>query len=206
LKGVGVVMPVFRYFLVMGCCLIGLLFTANWMWPGDAGSGAHPATVAAADLAPADSAPADLAPAKLISTDSAPTGSASTNVVAAPAVLSSIEDWRRSEGRFERSKQDPEPIIYPNIATLAPTADRLQWERQLRYLPENHVYEARAEMPKGTAVEPPKVAVKTAPPRKHVAHARSNARTNARTAAHVEGSSRPLYARNTGWGSFGLFD
>ena len=122
--------------------------------------------------------------------------------MATPAVLSSIEDWRRSEGRCERSKQDPEPIIYPNVATLAPTADRLQWERQLRYLPENHVYEARAEMPKGTAVEPPKVAVKTAPQRKHVAHARSNART----AAHVEGASRPVYARNTGWGSFGLFD
>lgn len=175
-------MPVFRYFLVMGCCLLGLLFTANWMWPGDAGSVAHPATVAAADLAPA--------------------GLASTNLVATPAVLSSIEDWRRSEGRFERSKQDPEPIIYPNIATLAPTADRLQWERQLRYLPENHVYEARAEMPKGTTVKSPKVAEKTAPPRKHVAHARSNART----AAHVEGAFRPLYARNTGWGSFGFFD
>jgi hypothetical protein len=202
LKGVGVVMPVFRYFLVMGCCLLGLLFTANWMWPGDAGSVAHPATVAAADLAPAD-----LAPANLISTDSAPTGLVSaglapTNLVATPAVLSSIEDWRRSEGRFERSKQDPEPIIYPNIATLAPTADRLQWERQLRYLPENHVYEARAEMPKATTVKSPKVAEKTAPPRKHVAHARSNART----AAHVEGASRPLYARNTGWGSFGFFD
>lgn len=186
-------MPVFRYFLVMGCCLLGLLLTANWMWPGDASSGTHPATVAAGDLAPTGS----------VSTGLVSTGLTSTNLVATPAVLSSIEDWRRSEGRFERSKQDPEPIVYPNIATLAPTVDRLQWERQLRYLPENYVYEARAEMPKGTTVKSSKVAEKTAPPRKHVAHARSNART----AAHVEGSSRPLYARNNGWDhSFGLFD
>jgi hypothetical protein len=165
-------MPVFRYFLVMGCCLLGLLFVADWMWPGDAGSGAyHPTTVAAADLA------------------------------AATAVLSSIDDWRRSEGRFERSKQHPQPIVYPDLATLAPTTDRLQWERHLRYLPENHVYEARAEMPRETTVEPPKVAGKITPPRKHVAHARNSARI----VANVE-RPHPRYARNSTWDPFGLFD
>jgi hypothetical protein len=120
---------------------------------------------------------------------------------AASAVLSSIDDWRRSEERFERSKQNPKPIVYPDVATLAPTPDRLQWERGLRYLPADHVYEARAEMPKGMAVESPKVAEKTAPPRKHVAHARSRARV----ATEVE-RLPPRYARNSAWNPFGLFD
>jgi hypothetical protein len=184
-------MPIFRYFLVMGCCLLGLLVAADWIWPGDTGSGVHSATVATADAASTGLRSKDLK-----SQDSEP-----ADVEAAPAVLSSIDDWRRSEERFERSKHDPEPIVYPDIATLAPTPDRLQWERQLRYLPANHVYDARAEMPKGTTAEPPKVAEKTAPPRKHIAHA--HARNSARIAADVE-RSQPRYAR--AWNPFGLFD
>jgi hypothetical protein len=189
-------MPIFRYFLVMGCCLLGLLVAADWIWPGDAGSGVHSATVATAGPASTGSQSKDLSSKDLNSKDLAP-----ADVEAASAVLSSIDDWRRSEERFERSKHDPEPIVYPDIATLAPTPDRLQWERQLRYLPANHVYDARAEMPKGTIADPPKVAEKTAPPRKHIAHARNSARI----AADVE-RSQPRYARNSAWNPFGLFD
>jgi hypothetical protein len=183
-------MPVLRYFLVMGCCLLGLLFAADWMWSGDAGS-AYPVTGATAGAASTVLISKDLA-----SNDSAPAG-----LGTASAVLSSIDDWRRSEKRFERSKQHPQPIVYPDVATLAPTADRLQWERHLRYLPENHVYEARAEMPKGATIEPPRVAEKATPRRKHVAHARNSARI----AANVE-RSHPRYARNSAWDPFGLFD
>lgn len=157
-------MPVFRYFLVMGCCLVGLLFAAGLMWPADR------------------------------ETES---GSASQASAGGEAVLSSIENWRRSEERFERAKHHPRPVAYPNVATLAPTPDRLQWERQLRYLPADHVYGARAEMPKEATAERPKVAAKTAA-RKHVAHARP-----ARIAPEVE---RPRYARNAAWDPFGLFD
>ncbi|WP_245269963.1 hypothetical protein [Nitrobacter hamburgensis] len=172
--------------------MLGLLFVADWIWPGNAGTDAHPATVASAGSA-------GLKSEDLVPKDSVPKDPASTDLGAASAVLSSIDDWRRSEKRFERSKHDPQPIVYPDIATLAPTADRLQWERQLRYLPANHVYEARAEMPKAEA---PKVAEKTRPPRKHIAHARSRARV----IANVERPPPPRYARNTGWNPFGLFD
>jgi hypothetical protein len=195
-------MPVFRYFLVMGCCLVGLLFVANWMWPGDAGTDAHPATVASAGAGSTGLKSEDSKSRELASKDLVPKDLASTDLGAASTVLSSIDDWRRSEKRFERSKHDPQPIVYPDVATLAPTADRLQWERQLRYLPANHVYEARAEMPKGTTVETPKVAEKTRPPRKHIAHARSRARI----ATNAERPPPPRYARNTGWNPFGLFD
>jgi hypothetical protein len=189
-------MPIFRYFLVMGCCLIGLLLAADWIWPGDTGSGVHSAAVATAGPASTGSQSKDLNSKDLNAKDLV-----SADLGAAPAVLSSIDDWRRSEERFERSKHDPEPFVYPDVATLAPTPDRLQWERQLRYLPANHVYEARAEMPKGATADPPKVAEKTAPPRKHIAHA--HARNSARIAADVE-RSQPRYAR--AWNPFGLFD
>ena len=108
-----------------------------------------------------------------------------------------MENRRYSEQRFERTKQDSSPVVYPNPAALAPTPDRLQWERQLRYLPANHVYEARAEMPKDAIPEQPKPTAKPAP-RKQLARARP-----ARIAPEVE---RPRYARNAGWDPFGLFD
>jgi hypothetical protein len=199
-------MPIFRYFLVMGCCLLGLLLAADWIWPGDTASGVHPVTVATAGAASATlqttglqsvtSDPKDSSAKDLSSKDPASADSASGS-----AVLSSIDDWRRSEERFERSKQNPQPIVYPDVATLAPTPDRLQWERQLRYLPADHVYEARAEMPKGMTIESPKVAEKTAPPRKRVTHVRSNARI----ATDME-RLPPRYARNSAWNPFGFFD
>jgi hypothetical protein len=208
-------MPVFRYFLVMGCCLLGLLLAADWIWPGDTASGAHPTAVATADATSAGlqatglqsvssdskvSSSRDLSSKDLSSKDSSKNPTA-TDSGTESTVLSSIDDWRRSEERFERSKQNPQPIVYPDVATLAPTPDRLQWERQLRYLPADHVYEARAEMPKATAAESPKVAEKTAPPRKHVAHIRSKARI----ADDIE-RAPPRYARNSAWNPFGFFD
>lgn len=213
-------MPVFRYFLVMGCCLLGLLLAADWVWPGDTASGVHPTAVATADATsaalqatglqsvtshPKDSSSRDLSSKDLSSSKDLPSKDSSHPTAAdsetETAVLSSIDDWRRSEERFERSKQNPHPIVYPDVATLAPTPDRLQWERQLRYLPADHVYEARAEMPKGTASESPKVAEKTAPPRKHIAHVRSKARI----AEDIE-RAPPRYARNSAWNPFGFFD
>lgn len=186
----------------MGCCLLGLLLAADWIWPGDASNNV--------DRATANATSPGLRATALQSGASDTKGSASKDLTAqdgastdsgSAAVLSSIDDWRRSEERFERSKKNPQPIVYPDIATLAPTPARLQWERQLRYLPADHVYEARAEMPKGMAIESPKVAEKTAPPRKHVAHVRSRPRV----ATEVE-RLPPRYARNSAWNPFGFFD
>ncbi len=175
-------MPIFRYFVVMGCCLAGLLFVAGLLWPSD--------RVEIAD---------NLPPVINAGASTAEFGSASQASAAGQPVLNTIDNWRRSEKRFERAKQHPHPVVYPNVATLAPTPDRLQWERHLRYLPADHVYEARAEMPKEkeATAERSKVAAKPAT-RKHIAHARP-----ARIAQEGE---RPRYARNAAWNPFGLFD
>lgn len=167
-------MPVLRYFVVMGCCLVGLLFAVDLMWPGER------------------DARVDNNPAAAVVTKAA-----SAAAVGGREALSSMENRRYSEQRFERAKLDSHPVVYPNITTLAPTPDRLQWERQLRYLPANHVYEARAEMPKDVINDQPKPAAKTTT-RKQLVHARP-----ARIAPEVE---RPRYARNAGWDPFGLFD
>ena len=196
-------MPVLRYFMVMGCCLLGLLWVADWMWPGDVDA-AHRTNNAIAGVA------TNVEAAGLHSTDLKSKDLASEEPVTAgfgtgSEVVSSVDELHRSEERFERAKHDPQPIIYPDVATLKPTPGRLQWESQLRYLPANHVYEARAEMPKSksTTAGPSKIAEKTTHPRKHVAHARNRARIAA--AAEVE-RSQPRYARNNFWNPFGLFD
>jgi hypothetical protein len=174
-------MPVFRYFLVMGCCLLGLIFAAGWMWPNTAAPESAPVATASA-------------------------GSASVSL--ASENLGSLADWRRLENRLVRKKH-AEAIMYPDVATHLPTADRLQWERQLRYLPENHIYEARAEMPK-TADKPaePKVAEKKAPVRKHIARAQTHARVAANNydRANFNRAQARYYARNNAWDPFGLFD
>jgi len=172
-------MPVFRYFVVMGCCLLALIFAAGWVWPDASTPQSVQTPVASANIG---SATASIVPAD--------NGSAS---------FGSLADWRRSEDRLDRKKH-AQAIVYPDVATLAPTADRLQWEHQLRYLPENHIYEARAEMPK--TIEPPKLAEKKAPVHKHIARTQ----TNARLAANVEQQSRPAVARTNSWDPFGLFD
>jgi hypothetical protein len=167
-------MPIFRYFLVMGCCLLGLIVACGWMWPNTATSESIPVAYA--------------------------------NPGSASASLGSLADWRRSEHRLARPKD--KAIVYPDVATLDPTPARLAWESQLKYLPENHVYEARAEMP---PAEAPKVAEKVAekktPVHKHVARAQ----TNARIAANMERQqrqnlARTTFARNNNWDPFGLFD
>jgi hypothetical protein len=169
-------MPIFRYFLVMGCCLLGLIFGAGWMWP---------------NATPSDGAP----------TTTASAGSASATL--ASENLGSLADWRRSEDRLVHKKHAA-AIVYPDVATLSPTAGRLQWEQQLRYLPENHVYEARAEMPKA-ADKPaePKVAEKKVPVRKHIARTQAHARM---AANNFDRARARYYARNNTWDPFGLFD
>ncbi|MBS0532401.1 MAG: hypothetical protein JSS22_23820 [Proteobacteria bacterium] len=181
-------MPVFRYFLVMGCCLLGLIAAAGWIWPNTPlpGSAQTPVAYASAGSVSASSDPAKLNSANPNSDN-----------------LGSLADWRRSEDRLDRKKHD-QAIVYPDVATLAPTADRLQWERQLRYLPEDHRYEARAEMPKATSktIELPKVAEKKAPVHRRVARIEAYPRI----AANVDRQSRPIVARNNSWDPFGLFD
>lgn len=180
-------MPVLRYFVVMGCCLVGLLFAADLIWPGDRLATAHnPAAITATEATAGEPRSVDVV-------------QPSTE---AKAILSSVDKRFRPEERFEPAKPHSHPVIYPNVATLAPTADRLQWERQLRYLPANHVYEARAEMPKEATTEEatterPKVGA-TSAMRRQTAHARP-----IRIAPEVE---RPRYARNAAWDPFGLFD
>lgn len=126
---------------------------------------------------------------------------------ASPANYASIDYWRQSERRLSRPKR--EAIVYPDVAPASPTAERLQWERQLTYLPEDHVYtppkvaEARAEM-----VAPRvKVAEKPAHTGKRVAHAWSRPRVAAnRMAAYVERRPQSYAPQGNAWSPFGWFD
>lgn len=189
-------MPIFRYFVVMGGCLLVLIFMAGYIWP-DAGTAASQSNQAASTQVASTQAVASTQPA-------APMASADADDVG------SLADLRRSEARLEQSRHESHAIVYPDVANLAPTAARLQWEQQLRYLPADHVYEANAEPPKTAEpakVAGPKVAERTTPLRKHVAHARPDPRqTDPRMAANVTHPPRPYFARNSGWDPFGLFD
>jgi hypothetical protein len=109
-------MPVLRYFLVMGCCLLGLLFVVDYFTPQIAE--AVPQTEA---------------------TNSGRGGS--------------LASWRASQDRKEKPLTSA--VVYPDIAPMAPTAERLQWERQMTFRrpdagpqePKSAtVYEAKAEM------------------------------------------------------------
>jgi hypothetical protein len=125
-------MPVLRYFLVMGCCLLGLLFVVDYFTPQTAE--AVPQTEA---------------------TNSGRGGS--------------LASWRASQDRKEKPLTSA--VVYPDIAPMAPTAERLQWERQMTFrradaVPQETksapVYEAKAEMVDvgAAAVVGPKPAVK----------------------------------------------
>ncbi len=105
-------MPVLRYFLVMGCCLLGLLFAADYLLP-------------------------------------------QTDLPSQPATAQgggSLASWRQSQGNL--NKPQVAAVVYPDIAPLPPTAERLQWERQMTFRRDapaeearsNPVYEAKAEM------------------------------------------------------------
>jgi hypothetical protein len=109
-------MPVLRYFLVMGCCLLGLLFAADYFLPQ---------TAEAVPQAEASSAGRG----------------------------GSLASWRASQDRKEKPLTSA--VVYPDIAPMAPTAERLQWERQMTFRradapPQEKksaaVYEAKAEM------------------------------------------------------------
>jgi hypothetical protein len=143
--------PVLRYFLVMGCCLLGLLFAADYLVPKEA----VPAPAAAATVSNGGS----------------------------------LASWRQSQERLD--KIQAAAVVYPDVAPMAPTTERLQWERQMTFrradapaqeVKSNPVYEAKAEMADVTA------AAKL--PTKPIAKTPSRAKTLAR----ADRRDRPNYA------------
>jgi hypothetical protein len=99
----------------MGCCLLGLLFVADYLVPKR------------------DSVPAQ--------------------AEAGVSNGGSLASWRQSQERLD--KPQVAAVVYPDIAPVAPTAERLQWERQMTFrradaVPQepksSPVYEAKAEM------------------------------------------------------------
>src|ERR1700709_2634871 len=99
--------------MVMGCCLVALLFAADYLLPKDA------APAAAATVSNGGS----------------------------------LASWRRSQEKLD--KPQVAAVVYPDIAPMAPTAERLQFERQMTFrradaMPQEPksapVYEAKAEM------------------------------------------------------------
>jgi hypothetical protein len=123
-------MPVLRYFLVMGCCLLGLLFAADYFLPQIAEA-----------VPQAESSGAGRG--------------------------GSLASWRASQDRKEKPLTSA--VVYPDIAPMAPTAERLQWERQMTFRradappqeTKSAVYEAKAEMVDVGAAAVTKPAVKT---------------------------------------------
>jgi hypothetical protein len=76
-------------------------------------------------------------------------------------------------------------VVYPDIAPLPPTAERLAWERQMTYRkPDSLALQARAELP-ATAAE----AIAPAP----VKHA-AKIPARPRTVARADRQNRPNYA------------
>ena len=148
-------MPLFRYFLVMGCCLLGLLFAVDYFSPKEA------------------------VPAAKVEAAVVPGGG-------------SLASWRQSQERLD--KPQVAPVVYPDIAPLPPTAERLQWERQLTFrkadAPAAPELQARAEVPAtaAEAIAPPtpvKSVAKTPPRHKTVARVERR---------HDRGYDRPNYA------------
>lgn len=144
------VVPVLRYFVVMGCCLLGLLFGIDYLVPKEAAS-----------------------------------PKVETATVSNGGTLAS---WRQSQEKLEKP-QAATAVVYPAVAPLPPTAERLQWERQLTFRKPDAVtstLQARAEQPAtaAEAIAPP------APAPKSVAKAPSRHKTVARADRH----DRPNYA------------
>jgi hypothetical protein len=146
--------PLFRYFLVMGCCLLGLLFAVDY-------------------LSPKEAAPAPKVEAAAVSGGG------------------SLASWRQSQERLD--KPQVAPVVYPDMAPLPPTAERLQWERQLTFrkadAPAAPELQARAEAP-ATAAE----AIAPPTPVKSVAKAPVRHKTVARVERRERGYDRPNYA------------
>jgi hypothetical protein len=133
----------------MGCCLLGLLFAADYLIPKETA----PAHVEAATVSNGGS----------------------------------LASWRQSQEK--RDKPQMAAVVYPDIAAVSPTAERLQWERQMTFRkpdsPTGPALQARAEMP-ATAAE----AIAPQPPHKSVAKIPSRPKAVAR----VERHARPNYA------------
>jgi hypothetical protein len=145
------VVPVLRYFVVMGCCLLGLLFAIDYM------------------------APKEASPALKAEAATAPSGG-------------SLASWRQSQEKLEKP-QTAAAVIYPAVASMPATAERLRWERQLTFREPDRVspsLEARAELP-ATAAE---AITAPAPPARSVTKPAPRPKTVARTERH----ERPNYA------------
>ena len=135
----------------MGCCLLGLLFAADYFL--------------------------------------AQTAEVSPQVEAATVQRGgSLQSWRHSQERLD--KVQAAAVVYPDIAPLPPTAERLQWERQMTFRkpdsPASPALQARAEMP-ATAAE---AIAAPAPPARSVAKIPSRPKSVAR----AERRERPNYA------------
>jgi hypothetical protein len=139
------VVPVLRYFVVIGCCLLGLLFAADYLFPKEA------VPVQAATVSNGGS----------------------------------LASWRQSQEKLD--KPQVSAVVYPDIASLPPTAERLQMERQMTYRrPDSPAaLEARAELP-ATAAE---AITAPTPAVKHVAKMPARPRV-----ARAERHDRPNYA------------
>jgi hypothetical protein len=139
--------PVLRYFVVMGCCLLGLLFAADYLVPKEAA----PAPAEAATVSHGGS----------------------------------LASWRQSQERLD--KPQVAAVVYPDTAPLPPTAERLQWERQMTFRkPDSAALQARAELPAtaAEAIAPPTVPAKTV----------AKTPSRPRTVAHADRRERPNYA------------
>jgi hypothetical protein len=134
--------------MVIGCCLLGLLFAADYLLPKEAA----PVAIEAAAVSNGGS----------------------------------LASYRQSQEKHD--KPQVAAVVYPDIASLPPTAERLQWERQMTYRkPDSPAApEARAELPAtaAEAIAPP------TPVAKHVAKIPARPRTVARAERH----DRPNYA------------
>jgi hypothetical protein len=96
----------------------------------------------------------------------------------------SLASWRQSQERHD--KPQVAAVVYPDIAPLPPTAERLQWERQMTYRkPDSPALQARAELPATAAA-----AITPSAPAKPAAKMPSRPRTVARADRH----DRPNYA------------
>jgi len=145
------VVPVLRYFVVMGCCLLGLLFAIDYLVPKEA---------------PAPKA------------EAAPVSNGGT-----------LASWRQSQERLDKP-QAAAAVVYPAVAPLPPTAERLQWERQLTFRKPDNAgpsLQARAELP-ATAAEA------IAPPPVHPVKSVAKTPSRPRTVARAERHDRPNYA------------
>lgn len=145
------VVPVLRYFVVMGCCLLGLLFGIDYLVPKEAAS-----------------------------------PKVETAAVSNGGTLAS---WRQSQEKLEKP-QAATAVVYPAVAPLPPTAERLQWERQLTFRKPDSAgpsLQARAELP-ATAAEA------IAPPPVHPVKSVAKTPSRPRTVARAERHDRPNYA------------